>query len=166
MTARRTAYLLTTVLVGYFAVVGWRGWQLVSDGRLPFVLLGVGVLLLPVVGAWFLWHELAFGRATGRLAAELAAEGGLPEDEPARTRGGRVDRMAADAVFATRRAEVEQAPDDWRRWYRLAVAYGDAGDTRRGRHAMRHAFALHRAEARQRDHLGGRLPRRRDDHSS
>jgi hypothetical protein len=149
MTARRVAYLLTAILVGYFAVIGWRGWQLVSDGRLPFVLLGAGVLLLPVVGAWFVWQELRFGWATERLAAALAAEGGLPDDELPRSRGGRVDRQAADAVFAGRQAEVEVAPEDWRSWFRLAVAYGDAGDARRGRRAMRHAIALYEAAHRE-----------------
>jgi hypothetical protein len=146
LTARRTAYLLTAVLAVYFAVVGWRGWQLATDGRLPFVLLGLGVLLLPVLGAWFVWQELRFGEATGRLAGDLAAEGGLPEDGPPRSRGGRVDRAAADAAFTQRRAEVEQAPDDWRAWYRLAVAYADAGDLRRGRGAMRHAIWLYDAQ--------------------
>jgi Flp pilus assembly protein TadD len=53
---------------------------------------------------------------------------------------GRVDRAAADARFAERRAEVEAAPDDWRRWYRLALAYDDAGDRRRARAAMRTAI--------------------------
>jgi hypothetical protein len=165
VTARRAAYLLTAVLVGYLAVVGWRGWQLVSDGRPPFVLLGVGVLLLPVLGAWFVWQELSFGRATGRLAGQLAAEEAderpaderpvdersvdeRPVDGRPRTRGGRVDRAAADAVFARRRAEVELEPGDWRVWFRLAVAYGDAGDTRRGRHAMRHAISLYEAARR------------------
>jgi len=148
VTARRAAYLLTAVLAGYLAVVGWRGWQLVTDGRPPFVLLGVGVLLLPVLGAWFVWQELSLGRAADGLASQLAAEDRLPADELPRTRGGRADRTAADAVFARRRADVELAPEDWRAWFRLAVAYGDAGDTRRGRRAMRHAISLFEAERR------------------
>jgi hypothetical protein len=149
MTARRVAYLLTVVLAGYLALVGWRGWQLLTDGRVPFVLLGIGVLLLPVVGAWLVWQELRFGHATGRLARELAAEDGVVEDdELPRTRGGRVDRRLADAVFETRRAAVERSPQDWRAWYRLAAAYGDAGDTRRGRRAMRHAITLYEEQHR------------------
>ena len=43
------------------------------------------------------------------------------------TPSGRVQRDAADALFATVRAEVEADPDDWRRWYRLARAYDYAG---------------------------------------
>jgi len=35
------------------------------------------------------------------------------------------------------------APDDWRSWFRLAVAYHDARDTPRARKAMQRAIALH-----------------------
>ncbi len=37
------------------------------------------------------------------------------------------------------RTEVEDDPDDWRRWYRLARAYDYAGDRRRAREAMKTA---------------------------
>ena len=58
---------------------------------------------------------------------------------------GRIERDAADALFATVRAEVEADSDDWRRWYRLARAYDYAGDRRRARDAMKTALELHRA---------------------
>jgi Flp pilus assembly protein TadD len=56
---------------------------------------------------------------------------------------GRIERDAADALFATVRTEVEGDPDDWRRWYRLARAYDYAGDRRRAREAMKTALELH-----------------------
>jgi hypothetical protein len=146
MTARRIAYALAAVLALYLGAVAWRGWLLVRDGRPLTVLLGAGVLVLPLIGAWVVWRELAFGRAAGRLATDLAALGELPVDDLERTPGGRIDRPAADAAFARRRREVEAAPDDWRAWYRLAIAYGDAGDTRRARRAMRHAISLYEAQ--------------------
>ena len=68
---------------------------------------------------------------------------GLPADDLVRTPSGRVDRAAADAAFARRRAETEANPGDWRCWFRLAVAYHDARDTPRARRAMQHAIALH-----------------------
>lgn len=145
MRARRVALLLTAVLVFYVLLVGQRGLLLLLDGRPAFVLFGVGVLLLPVVGTWVVVKEIQFGHATQRLAEELSAQGGLPEDEV--TRAGRVDRAAADAAFERRKAEVEAAPGDWRAWYRLAVAYSDAGDSTRGRRAMRRAIALRREHA-------------------
>lgn len=64
-------------------------------------------------------------------------------DELTRTESGRIDRDSADAVFARRRAETEDAPGDWRCWFRLAVAYHDARDTPRARKAMQRAIALH-----------------------
>ena len=75
--------------------------------------------------------------------AELDAEGGLPVDELKRTPAGRIDRDSADEVFARRKAETEEAPGDWRSWFRLAIAYHDARDTARARRAMQHAIALH-----------------------
>lgn len=142
-TARRVALLLVLVLGIYLVVVAQRGILLVRDGRPAFVLLGVGVLVLPLLGLWVVWREMRFGSAAERLGRELEAEGGLPVDERVRTPGGRVDRAVADGVFERRKAEVEADSGDWRGWYRLAVAYGDAGDSVRGRRALRRAIALH-----------------------
>lgn len=146
MTARRVALLLALLCGIYLLAVAGRGLALLGDDRPVVVLFGVGVLLLPLVGAWIVLAELRFGRAAERLGRDLGATGGLPLDERPRTgrgRPGRVDRARADAVFTARRAEVEADPADWRAWYRLAVAYADAGDTSRGRRAMRRAIALH-----------------------
>jgi cytochrome c-type biogenesis protein CcmH/NrfG len=130
-------------LLFYFVLVGDRGVLLIADGRPVTVAFGVAVLVLPLIGAWFLWHTTQFARHAGRLGRELEAEGGLPVDELARTPSGRIDRDSADAVFARRQAETEAAPDDWRNWFRLAVAYFDARDTPRARKAMQRAIALH-----------------------
>jgi hypothetical protein len=143
--ARRVAYVLVALVLLYVAFIGWRGVLLVADGRPTFVLLGLGVLLLPVVGVVLVWRELRFGFATQELARALEAEGGLPSDPLPRRPSGRVDLTAADEVFERRRAEVEAAPGDWRAWYALAVAYGDAHDTKRGRAAMQRAIDLYRA---------------------
>ena len=67
-------------------------------------------------------------------------------DELERTPGGRIDRDSADEVFARRKAETEDAPGDWRSWFRLAVAYHDARDTPRARKAMQRAIAPARRE--------------------
>jgi len=143
VTARRTALVLAGVLVVYLVLVGWRGVLLVRTGDPVAVALGLAVLVLPVVAAVVVARELRFGVATQRMARELEADGGLPVDDLPRRPSGRVVREAADATFAGRRAEVEAAPEDWRAWYRLAVAYDDAGDRRRAREAMRYAVRLH-----------------------
>ncbi|WP_156756902.1 hypothetical protein [Actinokineospora pegani] len=143
MSARTVSVILSAVLVVYFVLLGGRALALFRDGSPIAVALGVGVVLLPVVGAWIVWSTLRFGVRTSELGRRLAAEDGLPDtlDLP-RTPSGRVDRSAADAWFETQRAAAEQAPDDWRSWYRLAVAYDVAGDRSRARDAMRKALEL------------------------
>ncbi|MEV7421993.1 MULTISPECIES: tetratricopeptide repeat protein [unclassified Streptomyces] len=143
MRAKITYFLTAAVLVVYFVLVGSRGVLLIEQGTLLTVTFGVAVLILPLIGLWFLWKNTQFVTRANRLAEELEAEGGLPVDELVRTPGGRIDRDSADAVFAERRAETEDSPGDWRCWFRLAVAYHDARDTPRARKAMQRAIALH-----------------------
>ncbi|MET9670751.1 tetratricopeptide repeat protein [Streptomyces sp. NPDC006475] len=143
MRAKITYLVTAAVLVVYFVLVGSRGVMLIQHGTLLTVSFGVAVLILPVIGLWFLWKNTQFVTRANQLAAELDAEGGLPVDELERTPGGRIDRDSADSVFARRRAETEDSPGDWRCWFRLAVAYHDARDTPRARKAMQRAIALH-----------------------
>ncbi|MEU5422874.1 tetratricopeptide repeat protein [Streptomyces sp. NPDC020667] len=143
MRAKIVYFALAAVLVVYFVLVGSRGVMLIQQGTAITVTFGAAVLVLPFIGAWFLYQTTKFARDANRLARELEAEGGLPVDELVRTPSGRIDRDSADEVFARRQAETEDAPGDWRTWFRLAVAYHDARDTPRARKAMQRAIALH-----------------------
>ncbi|MFG2334507.1 hypothetical protein ACGFMM_33575 [Streptomyces sp. NPDC048604] len=143
MGGKITYFFLATVLVLVFGVVAMEGVLLLLTGEPAAMGMGAVAFLLPCVGAWFLWQNTRFARRAHRLAAELEAEGGLPVDDLARTPGGRIDRDSADEVFARRKAETEDSPEDWRCWFRLAVAYHDARDTPRARKAMQRAIALH-----------------------
>jgi hypothetical protein len=136
--------LLVALLGFYLVLLGVRGISLLGDPRLVVKGLGLGIVLLPVIGLAILVTELRFGRAAQRLGERLADEVGLPPDDEPAPPVGRRDYARADAVFAERRAEVERDPDDWRAWYRLGRAYGDAGDVGRGRRAVRRAIALER----------------------
>jgi hypothetical protein len=122
--------------------------SLLATGDLVQVGVGIGVLLLVVVGVALVAGEVKLGADSARLARRLEAEGGLPFDPPEVTRlpSGRLEKADADRVFDQRRSEVEQQPDDWRAWWRLAAAYGDARDNRRGRRALRRAVVLEKAE--------------------
>lgn len=142
MRARRLVAVLVAVLALYLVLAGYRGVLLVRSGEPAAVGLGVGVLILPVVAGLLVAREVRFGSQTQRLGEQLAAEGGLPVDDLPRRRSGRVVRAAADARFEQFRDEVDAAPQDWRPWYRLGIAYDDAGDRSRARAAMRRAIAL------------------------
>ncbi|GAA1943383.1 hypothetical protein [Amycolatopsis minnesotensis] len=146
MRARNLALVLTAALVLYIVMLADRAIALFRSGETSGVLLGVGVMVLPVLGAWMIVATWRSGSKIQRLARSLEAEGGLPnvEDLP-RMPSGRVDRKAADAWFEDRKAELEAHPDDWRYWYRLAYAYDVAGDRKRARDTMRRAVELAKA---------------------
>ena len=142
----RVLYSVVSValLLGFLVILLISG-QLIASGTSSGIGIGVSAIVLVALGVWFLWHTFRFGRRSAQLARELEAEGGLPVDELVRTPSGRIDRDSADAVFTKRKAEAEAAPDDWRSWFRLAVAYADASDTPRARKAMQRAIKLHDA---------------------
>lgn len=129
-------------VVVYAGLVGWRGALLIADGRPVAVAFGLALLVFPLVGLAAVAAEVRFGLRSARLADRLADERGLPVDVLPRTAAGRVVRAAADADFDRWQADVTASPDDWRCWYRLALAYDAAGDRRRARGATRHAVAL------------------------
>jgi cytochrome c-type biogenesis protein CcmH/NrfG len=138
-----TVAVMAVVVLFYAAFIAVRGVGLLRDGSPVAVVLGLALLVLPVLGVVLVWREVQFGRRTAVLAATLEREGALPVDDLPRRPSGRVDRAAADGLFARMREEAEQRPDDWRSWFRLALAYDAAGDRTRGREAARHAVALH-----------------------
>nr|WP_297429273.1 hypothetical protein [uncultured Actinotalea sp.] len=138
------AVLLSALLVVYIVAVADRGLALVRTGEAVGVVLGLGVLVLPALGAWLLVREWRQAVAVQRMADELEREGRLPVDDLPRSPGGRIDRAAADEAFERARAEVEATPEDWAAWFRLAFAYDASGDRRRAREALRTAARLHR----------------------
>lgn len=140
MNARSVAWVLAALCGFYLLFIAQRAWLLLSSGDPVAIVLGLALLVLPVIGAWVVVRELQFGAKTAELGRELAAAGRLPEDDLPRTPGGRVVRAAADERFVERQGEVEATPEDWSAWFRLAVAYDDAGDRRRARAAMRTAI--------------------------
>lgn len=129
-TARRTALLLVAGVAYYTLVIGDRALALLRDRRLAFRGLGLGLLLLVGVGIALVVAEVRFGTAAQRLGRAFGDAGG--------------NDGADDGDFDTAKTAVEAAPDDWRAWYQLAVAYDVGRDPRRGRAAMRRAIALER----------------------
>ena len=138
-----TAIVLTAALVVYLVLLADRAVLLIQAGGAVAVGLGVAVLILPLIGVWFVVAQWRNGFKINQLAKRLEADGGLPDTSGLPRRpSGRVDRAAADEWFAARRVEVEESPEDWRAWFRLAHAYDVAGDRGRAREAMRKAIEL------------------------
>ena len=146
MRTKATIALMVLVVLAYSVMLGAKGVALLHSGSVVGVLLGLAILAMPLLGVTLLARELEFGRRCAALAGALAAEGGLPVDDLPRRPSGRVDRAAADAQFDRMRAETEADPENWRAWFRLALAYDAAGDRPRARAAARHAIALNGAQ--------------------
>lgn len=142
--ARWAVFGMAALLGLYLIVVLGYALRLIGD-PLPIVqAMGWALIVFPLLGLWALVVELRFGFRAQALARRLEAEGGLPDDElPARV-SGRVEREAADAIFARYAAEVQQHPESWQHWFRLALAYDASRDRRRARWAMREAMRLER----------------------
>ncbi|WP_309709420.1 hypothetical protein [Pseudolysinimonas sp.] len=144
MRTRLAVLLMVGLLVLYLVFAIRYGVLLIGVGEPVAVGLGVALFVLPLIAIWALVTELLFAVQAERLGMKLNAEGGLPAEELPLRPSGRIDRAAADELFPKYQAETEAAPEDWRTWFRLGLAYDAAGDRRRARWATRQAIRLSR----------------------
>lgn len=131
----------------YFVVLGRIGIELIVSGTPAAVGLGIGVLILPLVGAWVVATSVRAALAHQRLGRRMSDEGlELDVDALPRRPSGRIEKAAADQLFERVKLEWEADPDSWRTNYRAARAYDYAGDRSRARATMRRAVELERQE--------------------
>ena len=145
MKTRLAVVVMAALLVLYLVFAVRYGLLLIGVGEPIPIALGVALFVLPVIAGWALVIEVLFTVRGEALGRRLETEGALPPEEVPMLPSGRPDRAAVDALFPRYRAAVEAAPDDWRSWYRLGLAYDGAGDRRRARWAIRQAIRLSRA---------------------
>lgn len=144
MTSRIGAIVMAALLVLYIVAVTQFALTLIGTGDAIVTAIGVALLVFPLVGAWYIVAEFVFVLRGERLVKRLGAEGGLPVDDLPRLPSGRIDAEAADLQFPKYKEAVEAAPDSWRDWLRLGLAYDASGDRGRARWATRRAIALSR----------------------
>jgi hypothetical protein len=144
MRTRIAVVLMAALLALYLAFALRYGLLLIGLGDPIGIALGVALFVLPLLAIWALVAELLFAVRAEQLGVRLGEEGGLPAEELPLLPSGRIDRAAATEVFPRFQAATEAAPDDWRTWFRLALAYDAAGDRRRARWATRQAIRLSR----------------------
>jgi hypothetical protein len=144
MTARIAAIGMAVLLALYLVFVAQYALLLIGAEAPAAKVLGVALLVLPLIGAWLLAAEILFVLRAQKLVKLLDGEGNLPVDILPRLPSGRPDPVAADAEFPRYRAEVEAAPESWRAWLRLSLAYDASGDRKRARDAARRAIRLER----------------------
>jgi hypothetical protein len=135
---------VTLLLLLYVVFVAGMAVSLFA-GDIVAKIMGAALIVFPVLAVVFIARELLFGMQTERLLRRLADAGELPEDDLPKRPSGRVVREAADEDFPKWKAEVEAAPDDWRAWMRLGLAYSASGDRKRARSALREGIRLEKA---------------------
>ncbi|MFC6012694.1 hypothetical protein [Nocardia lasii] len=138
---------MVAALLFYFVRLGGLAIAYIADGGFAGIAIGIGMLALPLVGVWILWSTLRAAFDHQHLARRIDEEGlEVDTSELPRRPSGRIERGAADALFARIKTEWEADPDNWRSSYRLARAYDYAGDRGRARDTMRRAVALEKLE--------------------
>ena len=134
---------MCVALVLYFFLLGRIALAFITSGEPAAIGLGLAVMIMPLIGIWVMVSTLRAGFTHQRLGRIIKAEGmELDVSSLPRMASGRIERDAADTLFATVRDELENDPDNWRRWYRLARAYDYAGDRSRAREAMKKAVEM------------------------
>jgi tetratricopeptide (TPR) repeat protein len=130
-------------LIVYFVLLGRIAMAFITSGEPAAIGLGLALMVMPLIGIWVMVATLRAGLTHQRLGRMVKDEGmELDVSSLPRMASGRIERDAADALFATVRDELENDPDNWRRWYRLARAYDYAGDRSRAREAMKKAVEM------------------------
>ena len=145
MTAKLAGLGMAALLALYLIFIVQYATVLVAIDQPVAKAMGVALLVLPIIGAWALAAELVFAFRAERLLARMRAEGALPVDTLPRLASGRPDPVAADAEFPAFQAAVEAAPDSWRAWLVLGLAYDASADRKRARWATREAIRLERS---------------------
>ena len=134
---------MCVALIVYFVLLGRIAMAFITSGEPAAVGLGVALLVMPLIGLWVMVSIVRAGLMHQRLGRIVKDEGmELDVSSLPRMPSGRIERDAADALFETVRVELENDPDNWRRWYRLARAYDYAGDRSRAREAMKKAVEM------------------------
>ena len=146
MKGRFIAGVMSVGVILYGVILVSWGIAVIRSGGPVQVLLGLGILAIPVLGVLAVVRELRFGVESARLARTLVEQDGVPLDTVARDENGRIDAAAAEIEWQRRKALVDQAPGDWRAWFLLGIAYDNARDRKQARAAIRKAITLFKAQ--------------------
>ncbi len=142
------AVAITVIVALYFVFVANYAFAFLQADELLARGLGAALLVLPLVGAWWLYQEWRLGITVQQMSSQLDREGRLPVHAGERSPSGRLTEDAAAAIYETARRDVEDTPDDWVAWFHVGYAYEANRDRPAARRALRHAADLYRADRR------------------
>ncbi|MFT3662677.1 MAG: hypothetical protein QM809_15245 [Gordonia sp. (in: high G+C Gram-positive bacteria)] len=127
-------------IVVYLVLLSRSAVRLIQTGDVVGIGMGLAVFILPILGVWIIVQTVRSGIEHQRMTQAVAAAGrDLDVSALPHRPSGRLERDAADALFAQVKVEWEADPSDWMSSYRIARAYDYAGDRKRARQLMRRA---------------------------
>ncbi|MEN9923436.1 MAG: hypothetical protein RIS09_950 [Actinomycetota bacterium] len=140
--------LLLTISVlafGYIALSLLRAYQLNEYGEFTAILWQISIVIIAGLSFGLIIREIVFGIQLQKLAKILNEKQLLLPDTLEKMPSGRTIRSEADERFEHIKLEVEEKPNSWECWFRLGLAYDEAGDRHRARMCMRRAIKLFRS---------------------
>lgn len=147
--------MLHRILVGVLVAISaaycwgllWLAWGFSRAGGLVGWGLAAGVTILLVLTLWVIWRELLFGLAAARLNRryrESSPRDAAPGPDLDGADAGADDPARGREEFEQARSALQSGEEDWRAWFRLALAYEGLRDRKQARAAVRRAIALDR----------------------
>lgn len=124
---------LLLITAAYAWGLGWIAWGFVRVGGAVGWGLALGIVLLVALTVWVTWREVLFGLASGDLASRYEPPADAIAEDPAAE-----FEAAREALEGETAADGVQ--DDWRAWFRLALAYDAMRDRRNARLSTRRAI--------------------------
>lgn len=137
---------ISAACIGYLLIAGIRGLQFSGTGSMTAKIFAVSIFIISAISIALIAREILFGIRISRMSTILESESLLLRDDLPTTPSGQSDKIAADARFELISKEVEEFPESWRAWFRVALAYDESRDRKRARFAMRKAEKFFIAE--------------------
>ncbi|MEN9693257.1 MAG: hypothetical protein RLZZ330_901 [Actinomycetota bacterium] len=137
---------ISAACFGYLLIAGIRGLQFNGTDSVTAKIFAISIFIISAISIALILREILFGIRISRMSTILEAESLLLRDDLPSTPSGQTDKVAADARFELISKEVEDFPESWRAWFRVALAYDESRDRKRARFAMRQAEKFFRAE--------------------
>ena len=144
MKSKVAVLAITSACLGYLLISSFRAIQFSNDGNPIGKLFSASTFIIVAISGLLIIREILFGIRISQMATVLDAEDKLLKDDLPKTPSGQTEKSAADERFNNISKEVEQNPDSWQAWFRVALAYDESRDRKRARAAMRRAEKLFR----------------------
>ncbi len=145
MKSKIAVVAISAACLGYLAISSVRAQQIGEKNSPLAFAFSISILVVVSISALLIIREILFGLHISQMSSVLEAEQELLPDDLPHTTSGQTEKEAADLRFTTVSKEVEQNPDSWRAWFRVALAYDESRDRKRAREAMRKAEKLFRS---------------------